>query len=66
MPRINQWQKFRDYLGLDYLGYLSLDGMVAATQMDRSGFCLACFNGDYPVELAGDFSKTCFESCLAR
>lgn len=44
------------------MGYLSLEGMVAATQMDPQGFCLACFNGHYPVELASDFSKTCFES----
>jgi amidophosphoribosyltransferase len=59
-------EEIRDYLGLDYLGYMSLDGMVAATQMDSQGFCLACFNGEYAVELVGDFSKTCFESCLAR
>jgi amidophosphoribosyltransferase len=58
--------QIRDYLTLDYLGYISLDGMVAATQMNSQGFCLACFNGEYAVESAGDFSKTCFESCLAR
>jgi len=58
--------EIRDYLGLDYLGYISLEGMTAATRMDSQGFCLACFNGDYAVELAGDFSKTCFEACLAR
>jgi amidophosphoribosyltransferase len=58
--------EIRDYLGLDYLGYLSLDGMVGATGMNTDNFCLACFNGEYAVELAGDFSKTCFESCIAR
>ncbi|MDD3582180.1 MAG: amidophosphoribosyltransferase [Desulfobacca sp.] len=55
-------EEIRDFLGLDYLGYLSLEGMVAATHMDPNGFCLACFNGHYPVELASEFSKTCFES----
>ena len=55
---INQ---IRDFLGLDYLGYLSLDGMVAATLMDHDTFCLSCFSGDYPVTLGKDFSKTCFE-----
>lgn len=54
--------EIRDFLGLDYLGYLSLEGMLAATQMDPQGFCLACFTGQYPVELTGDFSKVCFES----
>jgi len=54
-------EQIRDFLGLDYLGYLSLDGMVAATQMDHDSFCLSCFSGDYPVTLGKDFSKTCFE-----
>ena len=53
--------QIRDFLGLDYLGYLSLDGMVAATQMDKETFCLSCFSGDYPVSLEDGFSKTCFE-----
>ncbi len=53
--------QIRDFLGLDYLGYLSLDGMVAATQMSHDTFCLSCFSGDYPVTLGKDFSKTCFE-----
>jgi amidophosphoribosyltransferase len=54
-------EKIRDFLGLDYLGYLSLDGLVDATHMDRDSFCLSCFSGDYPVLLESDFSKTCFE-----
>ncbi|RJR41436.1 MAG: amidophosphoribosyltransferase [Deltaproteobacteria bacterium] len=54
-------EQIRDFLGLDYLGYLSLDGMVAATQMDHDNYCLSCFSGDYPVVLEQDFSKTCFE-----
>ncbi|MCK9376141.1 MAG: amidophosphoribosyltransferase [Syntrophobacterales bacterium] len=51
-----------DFLGLDYLGYLSLEGMVGATLMDHSNFCLSCFSGEYPVALESDFSKTCFEN----
>jgi amidophosphoribosyltransferase len=54
-------EQIRDFLGLDYLGYLSLEGIVAATQMDHDNFCLSCFSGDYPVALEQDFSKTCFE-----
>jgi len=53
--------EIREFLGLDYLGYMSLPGMVAATHLATDSFCLACFTGDYPVELAGTFSKTCFE-----
>jgi amidophosphoribosyltransferase len=53
--------QIRDFLGLDYLGYLSMEGMVQATQMEQDNFCLSCFSGDYPVILEEDFSKTCFE-----
>jgi amidophosphoribosyltransferase len=54
-------EQIRDFLGLDYLGYLSLEGMVKATQMDHDTFCLSCFSGEYPTPLEADFSKTCFE-----
>ena len=53
--------QIRDYLGLDYLGYLSIEAMVEATELDPANFCLSCFSGDYPVPLEDDFSKTCFE-----
>jgi amidophosphoribosyltransferase len=37
------------YLGADSIGYLDVEGMVAATNQPRNSFCLACFTGDYPV-----------------
>lgn len=45
------------YLGLDSLYYLSLEGMVRATGMTVDDFCLACFNADYPVEPDLSFHK---------
>jgi len=56
-----QVNQIRDFLGLDYLGYLSIEAMVEATELDPANFCLSCFSGDYPVSLEDDFSKTCFE-----
>lgn len=53
--------QIRDYLGLDYLGYLSVEAMVEATELDPRNFCLSCFTGDYAVPIEADFSKTCFE-----
>jgi amidophosphoribosyltransferase len=38
-----------EYLGLDSLHYLSLAGLVEATGKERGQFCLACFDGVYPV-----------------
>ena len=55
--------ELRDYLGLDSLHYLSIDGMLAATGVDRPErqFCKACFDGCYPVEFDEWLSKGCLE-----
>lgn len=37
----------RQSIGADSLAYLSMEGMVRATQQGTS-LCLGCFNGDYP------------------
>jgi amidophosphoribosyltransferase len=42
-------EEIRRYLNADSLHYLSQDGMVKATGIDRSQFCMACYDGDYPV-----------------
>ncbi len=44
-------------LGLDSLHYLSLEGLVKATGMEREKFCLACFDGIYPVAPDRNFHK---------
>ena len=38
-------------VGADSLGYISLEGMVSATDQPRSTLCTACFTGDYPIDL---------------
>jgi amidophosphoribosyltransferase len=38
-------------IGADSLGFISLDGMIAATKCDSSSLCKACFTGNYPVEI---------------
>ncbi|ANS79919.1 Amidophosphoribosyltransferase [Serinicoccus hydrothermalis] len=41
-------------VGADSLGYISEEGMVAATEQPRSALCTACFSGDYPIELPAE------------
>jgi len=41
----------RRSIGADSLGYVSLDGLVAATEQPRSRLCRACFDGNYPIPL---------------
>ncbi len=50
-------EEIAKYLGLDSLHYLSLDGLVEATGLPREHFCLACFDGNYPVEPDRSFHK---------
>lgn len=50
-------EEIRDFLGLDTLYYLSLEGMVAATGYDADSFCKACFDGNYPVPPDTTFTK---------
>ncbi len=38
-------------IGADSLGFISLEGMVQATEQPASRLCLACFTGRYPIEL---------------
>ena len=38
-------------IGADSLGYVSLDGLVAATDRSKDQLCRACFDGIYPIEL---------------
>ncbi|HVR36133.1 MAG TPA: amidophosphoribosyltransferase [Methylomirabilota bacterium] len=42
--------EIRKYLNADSLGYLSQKGMVEATGLPGESFCMACYNGDYPVK----------------
>jgi len=38
-------------IGADSLGYISLDGMIAATGQSPDNLCAACFTGEYPIPL---------------
>jgi amidophosphoribosyltransferase len=42
------------HLGVDTLGYLSLEGMLGAVADGPSGYCHACFSGRYPTALPNE------------
>ncbi len=50
-----------EYLGADSLGYLEVPAMVRATGQPFSDFCLACFNGEYPVPVDPNIDKHVME-----
>ena len=53
-------EEIRDFLGLDSLHYLSLEGLLSIG-IDPNKFCLACFTGDYPITPERSFSKRWLE-----
>ena len=49
-------------IGADSLGYLSLDGVKKIGYAnEKSGFCIACFDGKYPTEIPTKTDKNRFE-----
>src|SRR6056297_2860249 len=56
-------EELGEYLDLDSLYYLSLDGLLAATKVadPKNNFCKACFDGCYPVKFDSNVSKMCLE-----
>jgi amidophosphoribosyltransferase len=54
-------EEIRDFIGLDSLGYLSMDNLVKATHIPKGDLCFACFDGHYPVPIDESFHKGCLE-----
>ena len=50
-------EQIRQHLGVDTLGYLSLDGMLRAMGGDSTEFCHACFSGNYPTAIPDDTKR---------
>ena len=42
------------FIEADSLGYLSLEGMIAATGLSPNSSCVACWNGQYPTRITRD------------
>jgi amidophosphoribosyltransferase len=49
------------YIGVDSLGYLSLEGLEEVVGPGTAGHCRACFTGRYPVPVSDEMSKEMFE-----
>jgi len=43
--------EIRDFIKADTLEYLSLDELKKCVDDYDSGYCMACFDGDYPMEI---------------
>jgi amidophosphoribosyltransferase len=54
-------EQIRQYVNADSVHYLSQEGMVRATGLPRNAFCMACYDGDYPVAYDTGVDKLCIE-----
>jgi amidophosphoribosyltransferase len=47
-------EEIREFVGADSLGYLSMEGMLAACGDPRNtSYCTACYGGGYPIDASG-------------
>ncbi len=52
-----EMEEIRRSIGADSLGYVSLEGLIQATQIAESNLCHACFTGTYPISIPADMSE---------
>jgi amidophosphoribosyltransferase len=55
----------RRSIGADSLSYVSLEGLIAATEQPKNRLCTACFTGDYPIPIPDQVGKHVLEG-IAR
>jgi amidophosphoribosyltransferase len=66
MAANNTLDEMAKYLDVDSLCFLSIDGMVKATGKSKDSFCLACYDGDYPIPYDPDVDKHIMEHRCRR
>ncbi len=59
-------EEIQKYLNADSLHYLSQDGLVKATSLPKSSFCMACYDGNYPVPFDPTMDKHIIERRSGR
>lgn len=51
-----------EMIGADSLGYISVKGLIKSIHKGHNELCVACFNGNYPIEVPKSASKFMFET----
>ena len=55
-------EEIRVMIGADSLGYISVEGLMRSVHKTESDLCVACFNGNYPIDVPQSASKFMFET----
>jgi len=59
--RMGRVEAIRDYLDVDSLAYLSLEGMLGCVKPPAEHYCTSCFSGNYPVPIDHQVHKFALE-----
>ncbi len=54
-------EEIRDYLEVDSVGYLSLDGLLSCVSLPADHYCTACWSGQYKVPVSTIVNKYSME-----
>ena len=57
-------EEIAEEIGVDSLGYLSVEATNQLAEKSACGFCNGCFTGEYPIEVPKEQSKDKFETKL--
>jgi amidophosphoribosyltransferase len=64
--RLGRVEAIRDYLEVNSLGYLSLEGMLSCVAGPTGHYCTACFSGEYPIPIDHQVHKFALERYQLR
>ncbi len=53
--------EIRDYLEVDSIGYLSLEGLVSCVSLPADHYCTACWSGKYKIPVSTVVNKFSME-----
>ena len=59
-------EEIAEIIGVDSLGYLSIEDVVKLADNTQGGFCTACFGGGYPTPVPQDGGKDHFECKISE
>ena len=59
-------EEIEKIIGVDSLGFLSLEHAGQLTDSDLGGFCMGCFTGDYPVEPPKETAPRIYERKISE
>jgi amidophosphoribosyltransferase len=54
-------QQIKEFLEVDSIGYISLEGMLACASLPKNHYCTACWTGIYPIPVQMMVSKFTME-----